>query len=188
MTVPTGTVQDVLDWVGDDPERAQEALVAERDGQNRSTLVSQLESISCGGDDDETGTGPMTASTTDASTSGETPETAGGINETPDDDEDGELWPPVPDLVIDANDQGVHFTTIHLRDSEVEVPEGADLRPDPDGDDEQPIEADEVEFFQLAGNTRGIILAINGTGFAFGQNMVAALKGALEQGIAGMSL
>lgn len=45
MTVPRGTMQDVLDWVGNDPGRAQEALDAERAGQNRSTLISQLEAI-----------------------------------------------------------------------------------------------------------------------------------------------
>jgi len=43
--VPNGTVQDVLDWVGDDSDRAQEALEAERAGQNRSTLITQLEAI-----------------------------------------------------------------------------------------------------------------------------------------------
>lgn len=40
---PDGTVQDVLDWVGDDPDRARQALEAERAGQNRSTLISELE-------------------------------------------------------------------------------------------------------------------------------------------------
>lgn len=45
MAVPQGTMQDVLNWVGDDPGRAQEALDAERAGQNRSTLISQLEAI-----------------------------------------------------------------------------------------------------------------------------------------------
>lgn len=41
--VPDGTVNEVLDWVGDDSERAQRALDVERTGQNRSSLVSQLE-------------------------------------------------------------------------------------------------------------------------------------------------
>lgn len=41
--VPDGTVQEVLDWVGDDPERAQRALDVERSGQNRSSLVAELE-------------------------------------------------------------------------------------------------------------------------------------------------
>lgn len=40
---PDGTVSDVLDWVGDDPARAREALDAEQAGQNRATLVAELE-------------------------------------------------------------------------------------------------------------------------------------------------
>lgn len=42
---PDGTVQEVLDWVGTDQARAQSALDAELAGQNRSTLVTQLEQI-----------------------------------------------------------------------------------------------------------------------------------------------
>jgi hypothetical protein len=33
----------VLVWVGDDPERARQALDAERAGQHRSTLITELE-------------------------------------------------------------------------------------------------------------------------------------------------
>lgn len=40
-----GTVDRVRERVGDDPEKAQRALDAERAGQNRSTLVAALESI-----------------------------------------------------------------------------------------------------------------------------------------------
>jgi hypothetical protein len=43
--VPDGTVDEVLDWVGDDRSRASRALTAERAGQNRTTLVSKLEAI-----------------------------------------------------------------------------------------------------------------------------------------------
>lgn len=41
--VPDGSVNEVLDWVGDDHERAQRALQVERSGQNRTTLVTELE-------------------------------------------------------------------------------------------------------------------------------------------------
>ena len=41
--VPTGNMQEVLDWAGDDPDRIQQALNAERAGQNRSSLVTELE-------------------------------------------------------------------------------------------------------------------------------------------------
>ena len=41
-----GTVADVLDWVGDDPELAQAALDAEEDrSKPRVTLIDQLETI-----------------------------------------------------------------------------------------------------------------------------------------------
>lgn len=42
---PKGTVDQVMAYVGDDPERAAEALAKERDKGNRArvTLVSQLE-------------------------------------------------------------------------------------------------------------------------------------------------
>lgn len=40
------TAADVLDWVGDDPERASEALAAEQaKDKPRSTLVKQLEKL-----------------------------------------------------------------------------------------------------------------------------------------------
>lgn len=45
MTVPQGTVAEILEWVGDDPGRAQEALDAEYSGAGRSTLITQLEAI-----------------------------------------------------------------------------------------------------------------------------------------------
>jgi hypothetical protein len=41
--VPDGTIGEVLDWVGDDPDKADRALQVERTGQNRSSLISELE-------------------------------------------------------------------------------------------------------------------------------------------------
>lgn len=43
--VPEGTIAEVLAWVGSDPDRAQQALDAERAGQNRSTLITQLQEL-----------------------------------------------------------------------------------------------------------------------------------------------
>jgi hypothetical protein len=57
MTVPDGTVQDVLDWVGDDPGRAQEALDAEQAGQARSTLIARLEAIASTTQEDDMSAG-----------------------------------------------------------------------------------------------------------------------------------
>lgn len=41
-SVPQGTVTEVLAWVGDDPQRRQHALDAERAGKRRATLLRQL--------------------------------------------------------------------------------------------------------------------------------------------------
>lgn len=43
--VPTGSIKEVLAWVGDDAEKAQKALDAENSGDKRSSLISKLESI-----------------------------------------------------------------------------------------------------------------------------------------------
>lgn len=44
--VPDGTVDDVAEWVGDDPDRAQAALLVERAQPNqRKTLVARLEAV-----------------------------------------------------------------------------------------------------------------------------------------------
>lgn len=44
--VPDGTVDEVKEWVGDDPEKAQKALDAENESDTpRSTLVDHLEGL-----------------------------------------------------------------------------------------------------------------------------------------------
>lgn len=43
--VPDGNAEQVLTWVGDDRERAQRALDAERAGKQRSGLTAQLEKL-----------------------------------------------------------------------------------------------------------------------------------------------
>lgn len=45
--VPDGTIQQVLDWVGGDPAKADLALLAEyvRDAPQRTTLVAALEKL-----------------------------------------------------------------------------------------------------------------------------------------------
>lgn len=43
---PTGTTKEILEWVGDDPERAQRALDAElASDKPRKTLVEPLEEL-----------------------------------------------------------------------------------------------------------------------------------------------
>lgn len=43
--VPTGSVSAVLKWVGDDVERAEAALKAEEEGQERSSLITKLKAV-----------------------------------------------------------------------------------------------------------------------------------------------
>lgn len=43
--VPAGTVKEILTWVGEDTERAQEALDAEIEGADRATLVKALKDL-----------------------------------------------------------------------------------------------------------------------------------------------
>jgi hypothetical protein len=40
-----GTIEDVKDWVGDDPDRARAAVAAEADGKSRKTLLTWLSGV-----------------------------------------------------------------------------------------------------------------------------------------------
>lgn len=44
-TVPEGTIEELLNWVDGNKERAQLALDAEKDGKNRKTVLTKLEEI-----------------------------------------------------------------------------------------------------------------------------------------------
>jgi hypothetical protein len=94
MTTPTGTIAEVLCWVGDDPDRADLALQAEYTGQQRSTLIAQLEA---------TATKEATSMT--------------------DTDTEVELapGPEAPDVCVDPDDESTTVLATVLRDSEVEV-------------------------------------------------------------------
>lgn len=43
--VPVGSIKEILEWVGDDKERAAQALAAEVEGDNRKTLTKTLREI-----------------------------------------------------------------------------------------------------------------------------------------------
>jgi len=45
LVVPEGSIKKVLDWVSDDPTKAQAALDAENEGEKRSSLISKLNAI-----------------------------------------------------------------------------------------------------------------------------------------------
>lgn len=46
--VPAGSVEDILEWVGDNPERASAALAAEQGGKARKGLLGPLEDLVAG--------------------------------------------------------------------------------------------------------------------------------------------
>lgn len=45
LGVPDGTIDEIMEWVGDDPAKALRALEAETAGKARTTLVGKLEKI-----------------------------------------------------------------------------------------------------------------------------------------------
>lgn len=45
QTAPEGSIDTVLEWVGDDADRAQIALDAEKGGAKRKTLIAKLEDV-----------------------------------------------------------------------------------------------------------------------------------------------
>lgn len=45
QTVPEGSIKDVLGWVGEDSTKAKAALDAETSGEQRKTLVKELNAI-----------------------------------------------------------------------------------------------------------------------------------------------
>lgn len=44
-SVPAGTINEVLDWVGEDESRARLALRSEEDGNQRVTLMDKLRGL-----------------------------------------------------------------------------------------------------------------------------------------------
>ena len=159
MTVIAGTVAEVLEWVGNDPERAQAALDAEREGAQRSTLIAQLESLVA----NEQGV-PMTETT-----------------EAPDQQEEI-IEPPKPDVVIDTTQIGTFVGPVHRVATDTDVPDYDDLS------QVETIEADPVDYFQVAGSTNGAVVSVNGAAYAFQPDQVAALKGQIDHLMAGLTL
>lgn len=156
--VPTGTIAEVLDWVDNDPGRAQEALDAEIAGSNRRTLINQLESVCPAkegsmtettqdpdGVEDTTTDDTYTeenAGTDTGAESGVGMDAGTGTDSGSDDsidfqdglDEESGLapGPEQPDEVqIGTSDAGTVIGAVHVRDLDVDVPEDASLQPDP---------------------------------------------------------
>jgi|SRR5262245_24273729 len=168
MAVPAGTIAEVLAWVGDDPARAQQALDAELAGQNRSTLISQLEAIA----------------------SQEEPVSEEPITEAPEETAEEAPGPKPPTEIAVTPGPGTIISAIMVRDADVVVPDGADITPEEpaEGEEPAPITADQVEFAQVASSSAGLVLAFNGTAYVLNPQQVTSLKFVADRAVAGMSL
>lgn len=99
--VPEGTITEVLSWVDGDPQRAAQALEAEQAGQQRATLIAQLEAIAARPSQEET-VSEETATT----------------------DEVEEVPAPTPptEVSIDPEERATMAGPVNVRDADVEVP------------------------------------------------------------------
>jgi hypothetical protein len=165
MAVPEGTIAQVLEWVSEDPQRAADALQTERSGQSRTTLITQLEAIAA----------------KEAPMSDEPAVPAVPDEEVPAPE------PPV-EVEFDAADEGTIISPVHVRE-DVDAEDADDVTPEKQEDrDELPVDAVAVEYFQTVSNPRGFAVSINGSpAFAFNDHQAAALRGELNQAIAGIA-
>jgi hypothetical protein len=177
--VPQGTIAEVLAWVGDDPGRARAALDAERAGQNRSTLINQLEAIAV------------------------SEETIHDVEQPTQE----ELAPEYPTEVAIEPGYGTTVSPVHVRDADVEVPEDADITPTdvpdwqlgaaerasvqqtpPEGEEPVLFDGEQVEYFQAASSGAGMVLSFNGNAVILGPQQVAQLKQAVDRAVVGLAL
>src|SRR5262245_48644363 len=99
--VPQGTITEVLSWVDGDPGRAAQALQQEQQGQQRATLIAQLEAIAARQEDivsEETATAEPEVEEVPAPT-------------------------PPTEVTIDPEERATVAGVFHLRDPDVEAPE-----------------------------------------------------------------
>lgn len=168
--VPEGTITEVLDWVGDDPERARAALDAEYASSNpRSTLITQLEAKEA----PETEAEPEPDSEADSEAEADT-----------EDEPEVNTFNVPADVNIDLSDASVFVGKMHVRDETVVVPDGVELKPSPG--QSWPIVGSQTEYFQVVGATNGVALVIGGDGHFFNQQQTIALMGALTRASTGL--
>lgn len=179
MDVPQGTAAEVLDWVGDDPARAQAALDAENAQPTpRTTLVSRLETIAS----KEAPVSESTA-TTDETVDPEAPP-------------EGNAPAPVPpageDLVVDLVDHSTVIGPANMANPDVQKPDDSydlaanEARSDDDVD-EAPIDATAVEFFQLASNNGTVVIRFDGNAVLLDANQALALSRDLRGALANVT-
>jgi|SRR5882672_8566638 len=164
MDVPEGIATVVLDWVAEDPARAQAALDAEYMAPTpRSTLIAKLQSIAAKPAQEEAMT--------------ETP-----VEEQP--------APEVPEPAVDLADNATHVGPRNQRTAEIEVPEDAfdTVAAQAKADDEEaPVEAEPVDYFQLASNQSGVALRVDDSVHLFDHSQALALSRDLRQALANVT-
>lgn len=167
MDVPQGTAAEVLAWVGDDPERAGEALSAEYAGQYRSTLIAKLETIAA-----------KEATVSETTAPPEVPEAAPAPE-------------PPEDLVVDLLDQATHIGSRNVRNPEVEVPDDnfdAKLAEAKEAEaQEAPLDATQVEFFQVASSNGVVVIRFDDSAVMLDGQQAIALSKDLRQALAALT-
>src|SRR3954464_4326699 len=89
---------------------------------------------------------------------------------------------PPPDLTLDTTADDTHVGAVHLAHPDVDVPDYDDLSK------VETIEADPVDYFQVAGSPRGAVFSFNGAAYVLEATQVASFKAALDTAIAGLTL
>lgn len=172
MDVPQGTAAEVLDWVGDDPARAQAAL----DDENaqfapRTTLVSRLETI--------------------ASKEAPVSETTAGPVDAPEGNAPAPEPPKGDELIVDLLDTATVIGPRNAQTPETEIP--ADNYDNQRAEaieaeaDEALVDAGAVEFFQLASNTGVVVLRFDSVAVLLDANQAVALARDLRGALANVT-
>jgi len=158
--VPQGTITEVLSWVDGDPQRAQQALEAEQAGANRSTLIASLQAIA--------ERNPQEAAVTEDTTT---------VDEAVEEAEEVPAPVPPTEVSIDPEENATVAGAVHLRDPDVEAPdtelEAASYEP--------------VESIRVVSGGNGVVIFLAGEPFAFNTQQALALRGDLNQAIAGLN-
>lgn len=163
MDVPQGTIAEVLDWVDEDPDRAEHALAAEFQGQNRSTLINQLEAIIDKED-------PVS----------DEPEAVEETGEAP-----GPEQPSGEDLTVDLADRATVLGPRNQRTPDIDIPEdNYDAQVADAADEPVPVDAQAVDFFQLASSGGIVVLRFDDAAVLLDAQQALALQRDLRQALA----
>jgi hypothetical protein len=155
--VPQGTVTEVLSWVDGDPGRAQQALDAENQGQQRATLISSLEAIAARKEE------PAVSEETTTAEAEEVEEVPGPT--------------PPSEVTIDPEERATVPGPVNLRDADVEAPE-TEL---------EAASYEPVETFQVVAGGNGVVLFFNGEAVALNTQQALDLMRNLNGAVASLN-